>query len=68
MAKDKPIKNKWLGARADEALNAEVTAYLEASDDLTMGALVRKAVKEYMLNHPHKEPQPTAATITKPGE
>ena len=68
MAKDKPVKDKWLGARVDAPTEAEVNAYLEAHDDLTMGAMVRKAVKEYMLNHPLKEKKPDPTALTKPGE
>jgi len=68
MAKDKPIKDKWLGARVDGPTEVKVNTYLDASDDLTMGALVRKSVNEYILNHPLKEPKADPTTLTKPGE
>ncbi len=68
MAKDKPIKDKWLGARVDKPTEQKVNAYLDASDDLTMGALVRKSVNEYMLNHPLKEQTTDPTILTKPGE
>lgn len=68
MAKDKPIKNKWLGTRVDSPTEEKVNAYLDASDDLTMGALLRKSVNEYILNHPLKEQRPDPTTLTKPGE
>lgn len=68
MAKKKPVKDKWLGARVDKSTEERVAAYLDALDDLTMGALVRKSVNEYMLNHPLKEPAPDSTTLMKPGE
>lgn len=68
MVKDKPTKDRWLGARVDASTEAKVSAYLEASDDLTMGAMVRRAVNEYILNHPLKEQKPDPTTLTKPGE
>lgn len=52
------IKDKWIGARADEDLEALVDRYTEAAD-ISMGDLVRKAVKEYMLNHPLPPSTPT---------
>lgn len=55
----KQVKNKWLGARADDNLSAQVTRYIEASDNLTMGDLVREAVEEYMINHPVKQTRDT---------
>lgn len=57
MAKsEKRIKDKWLGARVDDAMDIKVSAYLTGSDDpdLTMGSLVRMATLEYMANHPVK--------------
>lgn len=53
----KQVKNKWLGARVDDSLSERVTQYIEASDDLTMGTLIREAVMEYMINHPVKQPR-----------
>lgn len=66
--REKIVKDKWLGARVDAPTEVKVNEYLGASDDLTMGALVRKSVNEYMLNHPLKEPTPDPTTLTKPGE
>jgi hypothetical protein len=55
MAKnDKPVKDRYVGARVDEFFDKELTAYLSASEDLTMGDMVRKSLKEFMLNHPIK--------------
>lgn len=45
------IKDKWIGARADEDLEALVDTYADAAD-ISMGDLVRKSVREYMLTHP----------------
>jgi hypothetical protein len=66
--REKIVKDKWLGARVDKPTEEKVNEYLNASDDLTMGALVRKSVNEYMLNHPLKESTPDPTTLTKPGE
>lgn len=69
MAKEKkPTKKRWLGARADDPLADEVDAYVAADPDLTMGSLLRKAVKEYMLNHPLKQPESAPTQIKAPGE
>lgn len=65
--KEKPIKDRWLGARADAPLADEVDAYIEAAD-MSMGDLLRKSVKEYMLNHPIKQEQPDQMKVNKPGE
>lgn len=67
MANNKPVKDKWLGARADAPLEAKVSAYIEAAD-ITMGDLIRKSVNEYMNNHPVRAPQPDQTTLNKPGE
>lgn len=68
MVKDKPIKDKWLGTRVDKSTEARVNEYIDASDELTIGALMRKSVNEYMLNHPLKKQTPDPTTLTKPGE
>ena len=67
MAKEKPLKTKWLGARADDKLSEDVNAYMEAAD-MTMGDLIRKATREYMQNHPIKQPEEPAINKLKPGE
>lgn len=67
MAKDKLPKDKWLGARVDANMDAEVSAYIEAAD-MVMGDLIRKSVREYMQNHPVKKTVPDPTQITKPGE
>lgn len=67
MAKDKLPKDKWLGARVDANMDAEVSTYIEAAD-MVMGDLIRKSVREYMQNHPIKQMVPEQTTITKPGE
>lgn len=66
--KDKPIKDRWLGARVDTATEAEVNTYLESADDMLMGDLVRKGVKEYMQNHPIKKTVVPDHLQIKPGE
>ena len=50
----KKNKDKWLAARIDNDFDKQVSEYVEATE---MGAanLVRKAVKEFMANHPIKE-------------
>lgn len=53
----KPVKNKYLGARIDEATNTRIGAYIEAADT-NMGDLVRDAVDEYIINHPATQPAP----------
>jgi hypothetical protein len=55
MAKqEKQIKDKHLAARIDDAMEAKVLAYIDASDEMNMGILVRQGVLEYMINHPIK--------------
>lgn len=58
---NKKLKDKWLGARVDEDLSSAVEVYIDAAD-ITMGDLVRKAVKEYMIVHPTEPSQLTKAT------
>lgn len=54
MAKnDKPIKDRYVGARVDGFFDKQISTYISAAD-LTMGDLVRRAVKEFMLAHPVK--------------
>lgn len=64
MAKnDKPIKDRYIGARVDEVFGGEVNNYLEHLDDTTMGDLIRKALKEFMFNHPIKGSTPVEPSI-----
>lgn len=53
----RPIKDKWLGARVEASLAQEVVEYI-GNADMTMGQLLRAAVKEYMWSHP-RSPQMT---------
>lgn len=66
----KEVKTKWLGGRVDNSMEAEIKAYIAASDNLTEGELVRRGVTEYMKNHPLKDPDgkvdPTKIKV--PGE
>lgn len=48
------VKTTYLSGRADSDLKDQVDEYVEAAD-ISMGQLVRKAVIEYMENHPNKE-------------
>lgn len=71
MAKtEKQIKDKWLGARVDEAFEANVLAYIDASDEMNMGILVRQGVVEYMQNHPikHSGAKANVNDVPKPGQ
>lgn len=52
----KRIKDKWLGARVDDALITSVEEYLHLAE-LNMAELVRAAVREYMASHPAKKPR-----------
>jgi hypothetical protein len=54
MAKTPLVKDRYIGARVDPVFGGEVNNYLAQLDDTTMGDLIRKAMKEYMLNHPLK--------------
>lgn len=45
------VKEDWLGGRTDPDQKERVEDYIDKAD-MTMGELVRKAVDEYMLNHP----------------
>ena len=49
----RPIKDKWLGARVDEALYVSVDSYVKTVE-ISMGDLLRLAVEEYLNNHPVK--------------
>lgn len=70
MTREKQIKNKWLGARVDEAIEAKVNAYINASDEMNMGILVRQGVLEFMVNHPIKDGNAkiNVNNMPKPGE
>lgn len=65
--KTKKIKDRLLSARVDEDFGNEVIAYTEAADILPAD-LVRKSIKEYMLNHPVKRVTPDKAELNKPGK
>lgn len=55
MAKnDKPIKDRYVGARVDQTFGRELDNYVDNVDDMTMGDLIRKALREFMANHPLK--------------
>lgn len=59
----KKIKEKYTGARVDDAYFATVLAYIEAAE-MTQGDLVRAALDEYMQNHPIKD-LPNASPATE---
>lgn len=63
----KPVKDKWLGARVDADMDNRVKLFTEATQ-MDMGELVRKAVDEYIINHPVKKPTKSAVDRLKPGE
>lgn len=65
--KTKKIKDRLISARVDETFGNEVLAYTEAADILPAD-LVRKSVKEYMLNHPVKQAAPDNSQANKPGQ
>lgn len=44
-------KDDWIGGRVDEDFKENVEAYIDETD-MTMGQLIRKAVEEYIKNHP----------------
>lgn len=62
---NKKLKDRWLGARVDEDLISLVEVFIDAAE-ITMGDLVRKATKEYMLNHPMEPSQLTKVTTIGP--
>lgn len=66
MAKS-PVKSKWIGSRVDDAMDATVTDYTTKAD-ITTGQLIRRALVEYMANHPIKAPQPDQTQLTPPGK
>lgn len=47
------VKSKYIGARADDDMVANIDAYIAAAK-ITMGDLIRSAVAEFMINHPAK--------------
>ena len=54
----KMVKSSWLGARTDKPTFDKVTEYIKAADQIDgMGDLLRKAVLEYIANHPIKSTQ-----------
>lgn len=61
------VKSKWLGARTDDDQDTRVKNYCAATE-MDMGELVRKAVDEYMLNHPAKKAVAPPTQLSKPGE
>ena len=50
MARGK-VKTDWIGGRVDEDFKENVEAYIDNAE-MTMGQLIRKAVDEYIKNHP----------------
>lgn len=50
----KKVKTEWLGGRVDDDLKEKVEEYIDATE-MTMGQLIRKAVMEFMQNHPAEE-------------
>lgn len=48
------VKTDWIGGRVDTDLKEQVEAYVENSD-MTIGQLLRRALKEYMAQHPITE-------------
>lgn len=67
MAREKKVKDKWLGARVDVVMEGKVSAYIEAAD-ISMGDLIRRSVNEYMVNHPQKQESSNQTQLIKPGE
>ncbi len=53
----KIAKTKWLGARVDEDMSTKVSSYIEVTPGMDMAELIRRAVEEYITNHPVREPQ-----------
>ena len=52
------LKSKWLGARIDDNSYDKIIAYIDTSTDIDgMGDLLRRAVMEYLANHPIKSTQ-----------
>lgn len=45
------VKDGWLGGRVDTDLKEKVEEYIDVAE-ITQGQLIRKAVMEYMKNHP----------------
>jgi predicted transcriptional regulator len=45
------VKDDWLGGRVDSDLKERVEEYIESAE-ITQGQLIRKAVIEYIKNHP----------------
>lgn len=68
--KEKQIKDKHLAARIDDAFEAKVLAYIDASDEMNMGILVRQGVLEFMQNHPikHSNAKANVNDVPVPGQ
>lgn len=62
-----PVKSKWIGARVDDTMDKTIADYATKAD-ITTGQLVRRAIVEYMQNHPNKEPHPDQTKLTPPGK
>lgn len=50
----KPVQDKYIGARVDANTKSEILQYADDSS-MDVGDLIRKAVEEYMTNHPVQE-------------
>lgn len=48
------VKTDWLGGRVNSEFKEQVEEYIEAAE-MTQGQLIRKAVIEYIKNHPIEE-------------
>lgn len=50
------VKDDWLGGRVDADFKEQVEEYIEQSPLVeTQGQLIRKAIAEFMKNHPAEE-------------
>lgn len=63
----KKVKEHYVGARVDLDELARLNAYTEVTE-MSMGDLIRKAITEFTINHPIKQPIKSAVDSLKPGE
>lgn len=63
--KPKNVRDKYIGARVHNDFFNKVLEYI--GEEHTQGDLVRAAVKEYMENHPLKNPTEPTINGLKPG-
>lgn len=63
----KKAKTHYIGGRVDDDFREDVLEYIEAQE-MSMGELIRAALKEFMFAHPSRNSAGELQTINQPQE